>query len=530
LEKRGLIVLDNVWNERALFQTMKAIPPTLPVLVTSRHVIPIDGESVYVTGLNSSGAIELLNYHARQDYSDDLMAFTLCETLGYHPFAIEIAGKHLRIHPTLHPEQLLGNIGETPHDLSIPSEYGEVGREGIKDLLDLSVRALSTEAHALFVMMGALFAPYASLKLLAALLGEPIDVIHEGLRTLQRHGLAVIFDARDNAPLHYQIHDLTYSYARTLHGRKTGYDALMITTIREFVETYVNDYDLLDFEQVNILGAAKYADEIDNKAALIDIMTMLMVDGYFDNRGHTNTLLFLADRAISAAEAMGEDYYRALHYLFSKRGNAFVERGDLDSAFLAYSRAVELAPTPNRKATILTVISGVRFRQGASDYDDYLEQGYQIAVENNDDDVICRVLWHRGINAAQSHDLDAAHEYLTQSVEVAARMEDRSKPYLPLYNLGIVEIDRGEFENAIVTLERAYGIAMQADNQAWIAHALSGLGRAHHGLGKREKAQAYLQQSLQLYRKLGQATAEAWVADLMKQESYTINSDSTEGV
>ena len=90
-----LLVLDDVREGKALNQVLMAVPDPLPVLVTSRLHFPLDKEEV--GDLAPGDAVALLGFHAgRMDFNGDAGAHALCKALGYHPYALEIAGRKLQ--------------------------------------------------------------------------------------------------------------------------------------------------------------------------------------------------------------------------------------------------------------------------------------------------------------------------------------------------------------------------------------------------------------------------------------------------
>ena len=74
----------------------------------------------------------------------------------------------------------------------------------------------------------------------------------------------------------------------------------------------------MEAELGNLLGAADYAREHVDGAALIEIVCAL-AGPYLSARGHTPVFLRLLDAAIAAAEALGAEHDETRHY--SKRGN-----------------------------------------------------------------------------------------------------------------------------------------------------------------------------------------------------------------
>jgi DNA-binding SARP family transcriptional activator len=528
LKQQALLVLDNIWNDRALYKLMKAIPPGMPVIATSRQSIPIDGKLIAVPELAAKSALALLNYYARNEFSVESGAESLCKLLGGHPFALEVAGNQLKLNPLLTPTHLMENIAGAPHDLSMPGHFAEFGREAVKDLLDSSVNGLEKDAYAIFVNLGALFASSASIELLGLVTGRKQQDISNILATLQQHGLARIFPMTESMPEYYRIHDLTYSYARDIFRKQGGdrYRQVTVDAVQNFVADHSQDYDGLEFEQVNILGAVQAAHRAEEYGVSLGILSQLATDGYLDARGYAPLMLECIEDAIDVGMQMGPDHHETLHFLTTKRGNAFANSGDLDRALTAYEIALELAPNLHRKAIILCVIGGVRFRQGADDYDDYLEEAYRIAKAEKDDIALGRVLEFRGNCVKIKGDYEAAHHLYTQSVEVAKRTGDNRRLVFSLYNLAIAKTDLGHHQQALVIHQRIHQLGQDNSNHEWVAMAASGMARSYHNLGKHSEVHNHLKTALTLYRKIGDNKAANWVIDFAKKENYPIAIES----
>ena len=244
-------------------------------------------------------------------------------------------------------------------------------------------------------------------------------------------------------PQHYRLHDLTFSYARSLSHDTDNTIQVYIDAIRRFVDANSHQYDVLDFDRSHILSAADCVNQLDNKEALIDIMRLMLVGGYLDHRGHSAALLDLAEAAIEVARQKGASHKEDLHFMLSKIGNAYANQEFLDQALSAYQEALEHALTDHRRALILSVIGGVRVRQGADDYESYFDQAYEIAKANDDYEVMSQVLFHRGITAAGFlMQPETARHWFAKAVKVASQLGEQAL-YLPLYNQGVAELDIG---------------------------------------------------------------------------------------
>ncbi|MBN1563576.1 MAG: serine/threonine-protein kinase PknK, partial [Anaerolineae bacterium] len=110
-----LIVLDNTWHDAALQAVLEVLPSDIPVIVTSRQRYALR-RIVTVDELDLFAALDMLSDHAGIDYAADVDANNLCRLLGYHPFALELAGRTIQV-DELTPGELMQRIGGEPHTL-----------------------------------------------------------------------------------------------------------------------------------------------------------------------------------------------------------------------------------------------------------------------------------------------------------------------------------------------------------------------------------------------------------------------------
>jgi tetratricopeptide (TPR) repeat protein len=524
-DKDVLLIIDNIWNERALYEMLKVVPPDMPMLMTSRRSVPIDGEIIDVGDLTPDEALELLNYHSRQNFVGNRHARELCGLLGYHPFTLEIAGKRLKVNRGMTPEQLIENIKDAPHELEMPDNFAEVGRQGVKDLLDASVKELSERSRSVFSSMGGLFSPAASLELFMFITDMSHEQLDPTLDDLQQRGLIELIPASEKTPDHFRLHDLTYSYVRTLYKDRFKNRQMVIGAIHAFVDDHAGALDMLEFEQPNILGGAQAAQGEDNSLVLIDIMTVLAVKGYMDARGHSLALLERLDDAIHVARQMQPVPAETLHYLLGKRGNAYRDRGELDDALKSYQEALELAPNPTRKAILTSIIGTVRFQQDATDAPSYFEQAEKIAKTNQDDFALSIILEHRGHHARALKDFEAARTFFQEALKVAERLQSPERIFFALLNIGAQEYDLGLMKEALANHQRAFHIADEHDNHLWRANAVQCIGEDYHGLGDQASAQKNLSLALHQFRSFGATARVAEIIAFMKEHDYPFESD-----
>ena len=524
LATRPLVVLDNVWNDRALFQLLAAFPAEVPVLVTSRHALPLDGALLDIRELSSDDALRLLDHYAGRLVPRS-GALALCQRVGYHTFALEIAGKMLKVEPRLTPERLLQRIADSPHDLRVPGSFADVGRESVKDLYDASLQELSESSQHLFVTLGGLFAPRASVQLVALACGRSAREIEPVLLDLQQRGLLTFGYGTDDAPDHCWMHDLTFSYVRALYRSSAHDHRSGIAAVRAYVRACTESVDLLDFEKAQIFEAAQTASTEGDVESLVAIMIGLAVESsYFAARGFSQPALHLLHSAVSGA--LDRKLIEPAHYLLSKLGNAYANYvGDLDQALDAYQEAARLSVLMNdhrRQALLLSAIGTVRARQGAEDAGTYLTAAYRLAKNHNDDVALSQVLEHMGYQAAVKADHTEAQRYYGESLQVAERLQNPERLFFALTNLGAAEQGLGDFQAALGLNQRAYDIACGSGEMLWMAYALECIGESHDGLQNRAAAQRAFERAVELFCQLGANVRLTALVELMERKHYSV--------
>ncbi len=526
-ETKGLLVLDDVWNGASLANMVKAIPRGMPLLVTSRHRFPLD-EIIEVGELKPDQALKLLHLHIRgRDFSNDPNAMRLCEVLGFHAFALEIASKSLKVYQFT-PADLLRQIEDSPHDLTMPANFGELGRTGIKSLLDASVSALHKAPYDVFVALGGMFEPSSTAELLAMAMKVAPQNIQDALSQLELRGLV---SARSyNAVAYYRLHDLAYSYARTMFINQGLSYRVIIEACRDYAAAHKDDLDALEVEQSNILEAAEAAYQSSQAETFIDIMRLLTVDGsYFAARGHTALSLNLLIAAIDTAKQRND--LETAHYLLSKIGNAYADFiGDYDSALKAYREALELARKLNnqrREAILLTVIAKMRFNQQANDSDDYYEQAEAIAKSIDDDFALSFVFHHRGYQLINkpNPDYENGRRLSEEAAKIAAKLGLTDIHFWSLLNRGSCEHELGQFEQALATHREALELARGQNNHYWMAGVQRSIGEDYDRMGNHDLAQQAFDESLSLWRHVKAKTQIADLTDYLSERNYTIRSE-----
>ncbi|MFN8440514.1 MAG: NB-ARC domain-containing protein [Caldilineaceae bacterium] len=514
----SLIVLDDIRNGLALRDFQKVLPGHVKLIATSRgHFASLP--RIEVVELSADAALDLLQYHATNiGAPQQADAQLLCKLVGYHPFALEIAGKILDVdHKS--PAHLLRRLKDSPHTLTSPDfELNEVESRSpsVRTLLDDSYAALDEKAKQLFTAFGTLFAPGATARLLAIYTNQPIDSVEETLEKLAQRSLM-----RHRANVDYfSLHDLSYSYAKEKYRQVPENAHLIVDAIDRFVLENVQDFDALELEQPNILGAARQAEG----EVLLRIVSHLAIGGYpepgersyLDSQGHSLEFLERLDRAIDTARSLGPGQNSLLHYLLSKRGNAYDERGEVEKALAAYQEALALAPNVKRQVDLSYVYATMLLLQGnRTEADQLLDQAYELAKQSEDRELLVRVLTQMSYVAGQlEQEYDSARRYAAEAVEISRTLDNQILASA-LINLGSAEFDVG-IAKALQAHQEALELSNIWNDDSLEATARYAIGVDYHALREFDKAYRYLIQARELFHKLGNTSVETEIATLLR--------------
>lgn len=504
----GLLVLDDVWNGPALYQVLRTVPDAMPVLVTARTKFAMEHQ-MEVAELPEIDAVRLLAMHAGlRPGTWNPGSAGLCRRLGNHPYAVEIAGRHLRQY-RMDPDELLAQIADTPHELAMPAGLAAADRESVKRLLDRSYAAMDdSDSRLVFQAFGTLTYAGASAPLLAALTGLDDLRVRTALRTLADLSLV---RRRDTSAFH-ELHDLTYSYTRAL-APAGGRTRSVAEAMRQFAVAHRSDLDVLAPDVDNLLSAAESVLHI-NEDAAIDIVAAIAVGGYLDDRGHAPTLLRVLDEVISRVRSRppaGD----LLHQLLGKRGNAYLHQGRLPEAAASYEEALRLSPNASRRAILLAVMGRTYADMGQHDRaENTLKMAYEIADAHDDDAARLRILEQHSIAAFRHKDYELVRDLTLRGVEASRRLGARATEAIFLNNLGTAELEIG--------LIAAFDRHGEAQRIARELNDLDVLALTHHNLGvdwqaaeDADAAAHHLREALMLYERLGHTQQENKVRTLM---------------
>lgn len=538
----GLLVLDDVRNLKAVADVRAAMPENLPLLITSRYDLGNIHKKEIIMELSPVDAMNMLANHAQNErwpidkYHSDPQSSELCRKLGYHPLGIKIAGKWMA-NRKRKPTALLARIAQkelTPSSIIMPESFAQEGQQSVMIVLDEMFYEVSELAQALFDVFAALFIPRASISLLAEFLeGVSIYAIEDALDELESWNL-VSMEVDD----FYRMHDMVHDFARTMnYGLDKPDLSPTITRIVRFIQENSGNHDQLGLNMINIVAAAQTAFEIDDHLNMVEIIHKLADCEYFDFRGISPDQLDLLDKGIEILRQDDEKNKSKLHLMLCKRGNAHVNRGDLEDGFEFYQEAFETAPNNAAKIRLLGGMGKVCMMQKRNDRaDDYFKSAYalidpdgklnvddlnieEVAVE--DLKALSRVMEQHCYAAFIKNDFETVRELAKSGIGITKKIGDQIGEGWFRINLGAAKFEMGVRE-AISFYQDAEKIALAVRDYSLEAKALFNIGIAYHALEDFQNAKDYLKRAKALYKDINFLDDEKDVAGFLEQFGYTL--------
>ncbi|MGI5238987.1 BTAD domain-containing putative transcriptional regulator [Dactylosporangium sp. CA-139066] len=326
-ELAGVVVLDNAAGAA---QVEPLLPPQGPsvVVVTSRTRLgPIEGAAALsLEPLGPDGAVELLRDTADERVDDDPGAATAVAGLcGGLPLALRLVGHRLRHRPRW-------TVGMLAEQLSFAShEPIRVAAEGWSTAaaFDLSYRALPEPQQRLFRRLGLHPAGTLEAEAAAVLAEVPVAEVRYLLDDLVEVNLV-----QADVPGRYRLHDLLRAYAETLVADEERHPAIVrmleyylgaLGAAGEYLEEPESEPEVPAGTRV-FATSAEGTDWILEHwpclRALVELShrcgeyryTLLLARLSFNparTLGYSGAALALADRAVAAADALGDDLLAA---------------------------------------------------------------------------------------------------------------------------------------------------------------------------------------------------------------------------
>jgi tetratricopeptide (TPR) repeat protein len=327
-----------------------------------------------------------------------------------------------------------------------------------------------------------LFTPSASREALAhvAGFGDGLKRLNDAVRRLARLWLVVTKDGGERLV----IEGLTREMARARINRLTnddGFKQRFVAHFLAYAESYdqpkPEDYDALEAERENLLGAMDIAFEAQDWQTVMRLMDAILSRGqWLHIRGYWDEAKERGEQALTAARKLQDEEHMAIH----AHNLAFIyqNQGDLDEAFSLYRQSLDIA----RKL--------------------------------GDQSGIARSLHELGRLVQAQGDLDEARSLYQQSLDIKRKLGDQSGIAVTLNGLGIIASDEGKFDEAREMLNQSLEIARQLGDQLQIGYASCGLATLAENIGDKSEAARLFREALTIFERLKSPNAEHARKDL----------------
>lgn len=526
--KAGLLVLENVHNVEAADKLLSVVPKNMAVLITSRQRFVVE-EIIEVDMLSSADALKMLEQTSGfKDLSNNPDAVFLCKQLGYHPYALELAGSMMReLNRT--PKELRRRLAGAPLDLSSST------RGRLRALLDDSVANLDGNTRDVLFAFGVFPTNGATSTLLATYLDKSIEEISNSLDELIKRNLI----KRRPETEFYFMHDLTFYYVSSQAKPENEEDEQnLVDSILRYLAIHRYDYDLVGLDLSNLLAIARSSKGLDlvKMICFLTIGNYPLQDGrsYADQRGYSIGLIEQLDRAIEAAKNIGDELKHTTHYLLGKRGNAAFDKGDYPLAVEKYREELELSPNEERQVKIGSILARTLVFCGRQEESrTCFDVASRLANKLNNNELRGFVLEQESHAAGYLKDYITALNISEKQLSLAEGLfeETSSQEYEPLalalLNFGSAKLDlarqsHSEVSGILDTHTRARILAEKHEDDRLRAHAHRSLGEYYHYVKDKTLAQWNFSQALEIWHALGMIREERDLITLMHELDYSV--------
>jgi DNA-binding SARP family transcriptional activator len=498
--RRSVVLLDNAASST---QIELLLPPDRGslVLVTSRvQISSIDSAAAISLDVLSPGdAVELLRHAADQRVDEDFeAAAAITELCGRLPLAIRLAGHRLRQRhgwTVAMLQEQLGTARQAPLTVSVEGRSTAAA-------FDLSYRNLPVAQQQLFRRLGLHPAGTVEAWAAAALADVPVQTAVELLDGLVEANLV-----HADRPGRYRLHDLIHTYAESLVGDDERGPATvrMLDEYLNALATASGHLDSIAFWPTSMMAPAPReasrpafqpaADDagwaLTNWSTIVALIhtaeragthrhTALLVrlaGRTADVAGRSGDALRLAEQALAAADALGDDdlaasTYRMVGSLYLRLGRHTECRISLERALRLHERRGDALGIHLVRFNTITLLR----HEGRHDEALELTEKMLAQLQGVDDDRLLHQAMATGAHVL--HELerhDEAHRMLTATLSPV-----RPHIYPLSIRLGLVgsiNLARGHQGAAAVALLWAIRLSQSSGDVGGAAEALSDYGR-----------------------------------------------------
>lgn len=502
---RVLVVLDNAASPR---QVRPLLPggPGCRVLVTSRStltgLIAADGaRSAALGALDAADALGLLGeiLGARRVGEEAADARRLAKRCGFLPLALRIAAARLLSLPGTTIAQFVERLEEAGAISTLSIDGDEQG--SVAAALELSYRALTPAARALFPLLGVARPADSTAPAIGALAGAPVSAALDEL--VDAHLLARDPQGR------YTLHDLVAEYAAgraeadlsvpgrdAAVGRITRWYAVTAKSARNTIYptpgaaapapgglVFTGHEDALawyESERVNFVAVLRAAADHGRHAEACELTRYLVA--YYDLSKRWDDWITTHEIASASARATGD--LSAEARILNYSGVAYGQRQDFTTARAQHEAALALAQRAGDGAleAFIETSLGVTCTGSGRPEEGAEHAQRALALHRAHGDVDGEAITLNNLAGAQARlgRYEDALVCLKQSLEIAERLGNRYNQRVITCSLGTAYGLQGHTAEAVATLRQSIDIAREIHDLFGAAESLKCLGDVLH--------------------------------------------------
>jgi tetratricopeptide (TPR) repeat protein len=467
-----------------------------PALITTREQVSA-GRNIPLGRMSEPEANEFLTKLIAQSPNPKTFANIernrVIEAADANPLVMEwvIAQIELAEHPNDVLNDLARGEGKAAQRVFDRSfDLPQVGNDGRDALLALS-----------------LFVPSASRAALAEVAGFDDDL--KRVREAIKHLAALRLVETTEAGERLVLRGLTRSLARARLSKDSRADEFRRRFVTYFVryaeshaETSKEDFDALEAERENVLGAIESAFELAEWEAVMQIRIAL--ESFLDKRGYWNEAIGYGQQALAAARQTKDE--RRIAMFNHNIGIIYSYRGEYDQARRLYDESMEIKKRLGNQSGIAISLHQLgRLAQDQGEMEEarrLYNESLEIKRRLGDQSGISDTLHQMGRLAAIQGEIEEARRLYNESLEIDKRFGNQSGIAIILHNLALIAQDQGEIEEARRLYNESLEIEERLGNQSGIASSLHQLGRLAEIEDKYTEARRLFHEALDIWERL----------------------------
>ena len=519
-----LLVVDDAWSAEAALNFKLGGPNSAHLLTTRQSKIALDFSihgKIDVAELSMEDSLTLLtNLAPIVAETEPDAVHDLLETVGGLPLAVVLMGSYLnkeaesgqprRMQVALEKlrmaeERLAHAEVQQTRDYH-PSLVGRT-RVSLEAVIAVSDESLPAPARRAFYALS-LFPP------------KPNSFSERAALAVAQEPPAQTFDTLVDSRLlesggagRFMLHQVIADYARK---QLTDEDARthLISYFADYTEQHPEDYDRTMLEYDNVLMALTLARKSNNPGRIPLLMALSHMEG---KRGNYDQLDQYAEEGLVLARALGEPE-RICRMLLKLNATAVI-RGLYDKADIYAQEGLALARQAGEheiEARLLDNV-GVAIASQGYTYDDrkkleqarvHWQEGLALSRRMQYRERICNFAGNLGALEIELGEYEQAHQHLQEALREAQHLDD---PWLmngALLYQGELHLRQQQIEQAAEQFEAALALSQEKGFEELIAESLYGQARVADALGNREEARVLGKESLRRYQAIHHSSAD----------------------